>query len=166
MELTDVNSYRFNTFSSSNTLNYSRKKGRNFISALAGFELVENKVFNTSLSNRNLPTDEFGVSNLDIGTTPTIALTNSSSNRLLSYFGRANINLNKKYLLTATYRADGSPSFRATINGVFSIISAAWQIGNENFLNNVIDKRFKVRAGWELQEITVFQTLHLSIPWE
>lgn len=166
-----VNTYRFNTFSSSNTLNYSRKKGRNFISALAGLELVENKVFNTSLSNRNLPTDEFGVSNLDIGTTPTIALTNSSSNRLLSYFGRANINLNKKYLLTATFRADGSSKFQDDNKwGYFPSFSAAWQIGNENFLNNVNwINALKVRAGWgvtgnnRIPNFASFSTMGMTI---
>lgn len=141
------------TFSSSNTLEFKKKINRNRISALAGFEYVHNTRFTDRLWNKNLPTDEFGINNLDIATQPTIAMTDASQNKLMSLFGRANLNFNNnKYLLTATLRADGSSKFQSENRwGYFPSVSGAWQIGRENFMDNVdFVNSLKLRVGWGL----------------
>ena len=73
-----------------------------------------------------------------------------SHNSLVSYFGRLNYNLLDRYLLTATYRADGSSRFRNGKKwGYFPAAAFAWKINNESFLKNVkwIDE-LKLRLGW------------------
>ena len=73
-----------------------------------------------------------------------------SHNSLVSYFGRFNYNLLDRYLLTATFRADGSSRFREGKKwGYFPAAAFAWKINNESFLKNVkwIDE-FKLRLGW------------------
>ena len=71
-------------------------------------------------------------------------------NSLVSYFGRFNYNLLDRYLLTATFRADGSSRFRKGKKwGYFPAAAFAWKINNESFLKNVqwIDE-LKLRLGW------------------
>ena len=73
-----------------------------------------------------------------------------SHNSLVSYFGRFNYNLLDRYLLTATFRADGSSRFRKGKKwGYFPAAAFAWKISNESFLKNVkwIDE-LKLRLGW------------------
>ena len=73
-----------------------------------------------------------------------------SHNSLVSYFGRLNYNLLDRYLLTATFRADGSSRFRKGKKwGYFPAAAFAWKINNEPFLKNVkwIDE-LKLRLGW------------------
>ena len=69
---------------------------------------------------------------------------------LQSYFARATFNYNDKYLVTATFRADGSSKFGANNKyGYFPSFAAAWNVSNEDFLssNNVVNN-LKVRVGW------------------
>ena len=71
-------------------------------------------------------------------------------NSLVSYFGRFNYNLLDRYLLTATFRADGSSRFRKGKKwGYFPAAAVAWKINNEPFMKNVkwIDE-LKLRLGW------------------
>lgn len=54
---------------------------------------------------------------------------------LASYFGRINYDYDGKYLLTASYRADGSSRFGPENRwGVFPAASAAWVITEESFM--------------------------------
>lgn len=61
----------------------------------------------------------------------------SPDDKLLSFFGRANYDFRGKYLLTATYRADGSSKFLGDNKwGYFPSAAAAWKI-SEDFLKDV-----------------------------
>ena len=73
-----------------------------------------------------------------------------SHNSLLSYFGRLNYNLLDRYMLTATFRADGSSRFaKGKKWGYFPSVALAWKINNEPFLKsaNWLDE-LKLRVGW------------------
>ena len=74
----------------------------------------------------------------------------ATHNSLVSYFGRLNYGLLDRYMLTATFRADGSSRFRKGKKwGYFPSAAFAWKINNEKFLKNVgwIDE-LKLRLGW------------------
>ena len=74
----------------------------------------------------------------------------TSHNSLLSYFGRLNYNLLDRYMLTATFRADGSSRFaKGKKWGYFPSVALAWKINNEPFLKsaNWLDE-LKLRLGW------------------
>ncbi|GGZ87322.1 SusC/RagA family TonB-linked outer membrane protein [Algibacter mikhailovii] len=148
-----INGYERSTFSTSNTLTFNKKFKRNRINAIIGQEYVHNTNWSDRLWNKNLPTDKFGINNLDIATQPTISLTNFSQNKLISFFGRANLMLNRnKYLLTATFRADGSSKFQGSNRwAYFPSFSGAWQVAEEGFMDNVnFVNSLKLRAGWGL----------------
>ena len=56
---------------------------------------------------------------------------------LVSYYGRANLNINNKYLLTGTIRTDGSSRFSKEQRwGYFPSGAFAWKIKDEPFLRN------------------------------
>lgn len=62
----------------------------------------------------------------------------ATHNSLVSYFGRLNYNLLDRYLLTATFRADGSSRFAKGHKwGYFPSAAIAWKINNEPFMKNV-----------------------------
>jgi TonB-linked SusC/RagA family outer membrane protein len=69
---------------------------------------------------------------------------------LQSYFGRANVNLGNRYLLTASFRADGSSFFTEENRwGYFPSAALAWKIKEESFLKDVnFVNDFKLRLGW------------------
>ncbi|AUC74331.1 SusC/RagA family TonB-linked outer membrane protein [Olleya sp. Bg11-27] len=72
-----------------------------------------------------------------------------SKNVLLSYFGRLNYNFDSRYLLTATLRADASSKLNPEDRwGYFPSLAAAWNISNENFMENSFFDDLKVRAGY------------------
>jgi len=86
-------------------------------------------------------------------------LRNSTENYLVSFFGRVNYVYADKYMLTATFRADGSSRF-ATGNkwGMFPSVAFAWDMKQEEFLkNSSVFSTMKLRLGYGItgqQDIT------------
>lgn len=57
--------------------------------------------------------------------------------KLLSYFGRVNYDFESKYLLSATFRADGSSKFSSGNQwGYFPSAAVAWRVSSEPFMEN------------------------------
>ena len=76
----------------------------------------------------------------------------STANRTASFFGQVSYNFDHKYLLSATFRADGSSKFAPGNQwGYFPSISGAWVVNKEKFLKDVkwIDQ-LKIRAAFGL----------------
>lgn len=69
---------------------------------------------------------------------------------LQSYFVRAILNYQDKYLFTGTFRADGSSKFGANNKyAYFPSLAAAWNISNEAFMSgNSVFHNLKLRLGW------------------
>ena len=70
--------------------------------------------------------------------------------RLVSYLGRANLNIKNKYVLTASVRQDGSSKFNPNNRyALFPSAAIAWKLKEENFLktSNVISD-LKLRASY------------------
>ncbi len=67
---------------------------------------------------------------------------------LQSFFGRANYSYADKYLLTATFRADGSTKFGGDNQyGYFPSVAAAWRLSDEDFIPEAFDD-LKLRVGY------------------
>lgn len=71
---------------------------------------------------------------------------------LISYLGRANYSFDDKYLITATFRTDGSSRFGANNKwGLFPSAAIGWVVSNEAFLeNNNTLTYLKLRASYGL----------------
>ena len=69
---------------------------------------------------------------------------------LISFFGRATLNIKDRYLLTATWRNDRTSRFAPGRNsGQFPALGVAWRIKSESFLaNNNTITDLKLRAGY------------------
>ncbi|NER16917.1 SusC/RagA family TonB-linked outer membrane protein [Spongiivirga citrea] len=69
---------------------------------------------------------------------------------LASFFGRANFDIANKYLLTLTYRRDGSSRFTDDFRwGNFPAAAFAWKINEEGFLkDSQTVSNLKLRLGW------------------
>lgn len=126
-------------------LNYSKNIGSNGsrVEVVGGYAYQD--FLTISHNYPDLTTDGFVIS------TPTFAV-DSPRYTLISYYGRANININDRYLLTGTIRTDGSSRFAKDQRwGVFPSGAVAWNIKNESFLaNNKTVSALKIRAGYGL----------------
>lgn len=77
----------------------------------------------------------------DINTRPDITL--------LAFFGRANFSYNNKYLLTLTYRRDGSSRFDKEYRwGNFPAAAFAWKIRDDFFADSSTLSDLKLRLGY------------------
>ncbi len=106
----------------------------------------------SSMQGHNFITDATGALNFGLADRTTL-VTNSDkdSYRLLSYLGRANYKFNDKYILTASYRIDGSSRFGPGNKfGYFPSLAVGWLIDEENFFAPLRDKigMLKLRASW------------------
>lgn len=74
---------------------------------------------------------------------------NIENNALESYFARASFDIADKYLVSLSYRRDGSSRFSDQNRwGAFPGASVGWKISNEDFMDNSFFSNLKLRAGW------------------
>lgn len=130
---------------------WTQSFGMHNVDILGGYEFYDWKRLGFSASGQGAPTDDF----LDLG------LTSSEANkrgidswhdhqRMLSYFAKANYDYDSKYLLSLTFRADGSSKLIDNQWGFFPGISLGWNILKEPFMEKCRDVMsfMKIRAGY------------------
>ncbi len=134
---TQKNSYTWTTTAS---YDWSIKEKNNFY-ALVGFELYNSQSQKTFQQNRYFPreiTADRAWDNMGLGTPYQSTSELGTADRTTSYFGQLNYNYDHKYLLSATFRADGSSLFAPGNQwGYFPSVSGAWVISEENFLKDL-----------------------------
>jgi iron complex outermembrane receptor protein len=135
-------------------LTYDFNVNKNNFSLLAGFSYQKFKFSGTYFGLKNIANQGSGVPpEINPGYSGEAfvpAAGYAQENELQSYFGRVNYNLDKKYLLTASLRADGSTRFgKNNKYGYFPSVAVGWTISNENFLkdSNIINE-LKLRGSW------------------
>jgi len=112
-----------------------------------GYQQFVNDFF--SASSRNFSSTAFGSNNLSAGeAAQNLVNSNKQENTIVSGFARLNYSLQNKYLLTGTFRADGSSRFGENNKvAYFPSGAIAWRISNEPFFpaSNLIED-LKLRA--------------------
>lgn len=82
----------------------------------------------------------------------TTGTNNATDYGLISYLGRAHYEYDNRYMLTASFRRDGSSKFAASNRwGNFPSFALGWRVNNEKFFQNLgADwiSSLKLRAGW------------------
>ncbi|MBR1869722.1 MAG: TonB-dependent receptor [Bacteroidales bacterium] len=85
-----------------------------------------------------------------------------SMNRTLSFFARGVYNYKNRYVLTATYRIDGSSKFLGANKWAsFPSFAFAWRISQEPWFSSTLVSSAKFRAGWGRvgdQSVAEYQT--------
>ncbi|MCX7637828.1 MAG: SusC/RagA family TonB-linked outer membrane protein, partial [Cyclobacteriaceae bacterium] len=140
-----------------NTVTFQREIGKHRINAVAGFTMQESSSENVSLGMENLlrPTEDFWYVNIF----PNRATNSYAYNgvnpafnfSMLSYLGRINYTFKQKYLLTATFRRDGSSKFTpANRFANFPSLAVGWNVMNESFMQRYSSwlSNLKLRASW------------------
>ncbi len=131
-----VNNIFSNSFSNETTLNYKKTfKKDHTITGLALFAINSSNANSKGYGGRLLPNENLGMDGLDEG----LAYNQSSSssrNTMASYAGRLDYNYKSKYIVTGTFRADGSSKF---INrwGYFPGAALAWNMHKEGFFAKI-----------------------------
>jgi TonB-linked SusC/RagA family outer membrane protein len=146
-----------NRFRNTNTLTYNFKKflgSNHHLNLLIGEEMLKNEVNQVTSELHGYPTlftsdDAFRLTTQGIP----VSVDNyfNPDDKLISFFARANYDYLGRYLLTATYRADGSSKFLGSNRwGYFPSASAAWKISEENFMSGTKSwlNALKLRASY------------------
>ena len=124
-------------------------------SFLLGQEIHHSQTSSNSMTNRYFPrafTAREAWNNMGFGSPYLSPSGLSTADRTASFFGQANYNFKHKYLLSATFRADGSTKFAPGNQwGYFPSISGAWVISEEPFMKSVEwINQLKIRAAFGL----------------
>ena len=143
-------------FRNANTLNYDFKKimGENHhLTALLGQESINYNSNTVTTTIHGYPKffDFDKAKTLTTqGTPQSVDNYYSPDDKLLSFFGRANYDYKNRYILSATFRADGSSKFLEQNRwGYFPAFAAGWKISEESFLKNTSwINLLKVRASY------------------
>ena len=129
-----------------NTLNYEFKINEiNKFTLLAGHEVSNSGGTGLSIQANHFPSNfdkatAFAQINQydQVNGSATFSSSVSVPNRIVSYFGRANYSLLQRYLLTLTFRADGSSKFVPSNRwGYFPAGALAWRLSEEPFMQNI-----------------------------
>ncbi len=108
------------------------------VNAVAGATFEKNKVSLVTAENQNYDIEVLGVYGLQNGTVPIIPNYNITQWTMSSFLSRAEYSYKGRYLLTATFRADGSSRFsRDNKWGYFPSAAFAWRISDENFMKDI-----------------------------
>ena len=135
----DVRNWR-----NANTLTYDTKnafaKGDR-LNVLVGQEWSSSLQKNYYISVIDFPSDfTLGevLAHQGAGKTQPAANTIGAKDNMASFFGRVNYTYADKYLLTATFRADGSSKFASGNRwGFFPAVALGWRISEENFMKHI-----------------------------
>jgi TonB-linked SusC/RagA family outer membrane protein len=118
-----------------NTLNYTKDFGKHNIQALAGYTYQTNKYSFWSLGKTDLPD---GIAVIDAGAGTATSGGNKTQNSLVSVLGRVIYSYDNRYLLTASFRRDGSSRFGSSNRyGNFPSIAVGWNLNNERFFSSL-----------------------------
>lgn len=118
---------------------------------MGGFTYMNNMYTSDEMSARGFSTDEFKFNNMGAAKTVDYIASGQSQRSSMSYFGRAEYVLNDKYIILASFRADGSSNFgKGNKWGYFPSASVAWQLGDESWMEGVkpVLSSLKLRASY------------------
>lgn len=124
---------------------YTRQFGKHNATLMASHESQESKYQALSAGRTGFLTNDI----MDVNAGDSKSATNGGGTypwAQESYLGRLNYNYDNRYLVTATYRRDGSPNFGADKRwGSFPSVSAAWRLSREKFFSVSAISELKLR---------------------
>jgi len=143
----DLTYTEYERYQNSNILTYDKKIQAHHITLMAVAEQQYESNYSTSNQATKFTVDVTGLNDLG-GATQVLISSYSTIRTLNSFLGRINYAFNDKYLLTASYRADGSSVFGANNKwGYFPSLSAAWRLSEESFIQDLkVFTDLKLRA--------------------
>lgn len=147
-----INDLNINSFLVEHTLNYNTSFGSSVhFTGLLGYSYQKFNRSGNTVSGRDFEYNEIPY----INQLQSISQDNRNVssfkdpvNELQSFFGRVNLNILEKFLITATLRADGSSKFGENNKyGYFPSFALAYRISEEDFFPEFFND-LKLRVGW------------------
>ncbi len=132
-----------------NTFNFKKTFGEDHnVDILAGYSFQKERLFANFLTSTNAFANDF--STFNGSNTITGGDTTEEEWSLISYISRLNYDYKGKYLLSASFRRDGSSRFGDNSKwGNFPSVSLGWRMSEEDFLQeNETISDLKLRASW------------------
>ena len=139
-----------------NTASYNMTlKDDHNLSFLLGQEIYETQTRSNTVTNHLFPssfTAQEPWNNMNFGEPYEVTSSLSTPDRTASFFGQVSYNYKHKYLISGTFRADGSTKFAPGYQwGYFPSISGAWVLSEEPFMKNIKwINNLKIRAAFGL----------------
>lgn len=135
---------RRNSLRNTNTLTYDFSKlfrnDKNHLNLMAGQEYIVTKQNILTTKADGFPMSFTSDDAFKLSTQGNSSMTENyfaPDDKLLSFFGRANYDFESKYLVSATFRADGSSKFsKGNKWGYFPSAALAWRVSSESFMEN------------------------------
>lgn len=163
--LGDLAENKYQYYQNSNILTYTNTFQNKHVLTVTGVaeqQLIQSK--GSFIAAQGFFSDETGINDLG-GASQINERYNSQSRQVLnSFLGRLNYVFDGKYMITASYRADGSSVFGANNKwGYFPSAAAAWRVSQEKFFQDLkAVSNLKLRFSWGKtgnQAIQPYQTL-------
>ena len=134
-----------------NYLTYSNSFGKHSVTAMVGQEAWESSWSYLGASNSGLPSDD--IHNVGLATGTPSVRSGFGSSAMASFFTRETYNYDDRYLLTYTFRYDGSSNFGPDNRWAgFHSFAGSWRFTNEAFLRDALRSvginSGKIRVGW------------------
>ncbi|WP_299782623.1 TonB-dependent receptor [uncultured Formosa sp.] len=137
--------YKYYTYS--NLLSYDKLIGKHSINAVAGYTHEWSSEEYFSAGSSDFTTDALGYYSLQSGATILTPSSYIAESELASYLARMNYIFDDRYLLTLTYRRDGSSKFgEGNKWGDFPAAALAWNVHNEDFFKSNLISQLKLRT--------------------
>jgi len=149
-----MDNQNFRTLSNINTLTFNKRFGNDHaLNVMIGHSVNTKKITRTLFRAMFIPeyAESQGINALDEGELSTTNDFNGSNTaRIESFLGRLNYAYKDRYLLTASFRRDGSSKFAPGHNiGYFPSLAVSWKAEEEEFIKNLgFISQLKFKAGY------------------
>ncbi len=134
------------------TASYLKKFKEHNFNVVGGYSFQSFVHEEMSMSNNQFLIDGFLYHNIGAGAAPKPSVGSSrTKNEMASFFGRINYSFRDRYLLTATFRADGASNFAKNNRwGYFPSVALGWRFSDEAFMKSLNDvlSNGKLRASY------------------
>lgn len=120
-----------------NLLTFYKTMGKHDVQALLGQSMERQSASSMWASASKYPDDDV-LTNLDSAASLNSMGNDKNTSSLVSAFARLQYKFNDRYLLTATFRADGSSRFGSNSRwGYFPSVAGGWILSNEDFMESL-----------------------------
>jgi TonB-linked SusC/RagA family outer membrane protein len=120
---------------SENYFTFSKEIDKHSINLVTGFSYQENQNTFNRIEGRDFQNETLGYNSLQ-GAAEFLASSSADELVLMSYYARANYSFDNRFLLTGSYRRDGTSRFQKDKWGDFYAGALAWNVHNEAFLKD------------------------------
>ncbi|WP_017259765.1 SusC/RagA family TonB-linked outer membrane protein [Pedobacter arcticus] len=128
----------WSNITSESIVTYNKKINKHSVNATGASTFERTNGQSKRVEAKTFPNDGLQNENLAAGEVIMPVISSRYQSTLISFLGRVNYNFDSRYLLTVSYRQDGSSKFGKDNKWAgFPSAAAAWKISEEDFLKNV-----------------------------